>query len=229
MTELLRATEITKTYHLGRTDVPVLSGVDLSIMDGEIVALVGASGAGKSTLLHLLGLLDPPTSGVVSYRGQAVSELPPRAKAAFRNKEIGFVFQFYHLIAELSAIQNVCLGAMMLRSVRQWFGDRKRIRTRAESLMAQMGLSERLSHRPAQLSGGERQRVAIARALISEPSIILADEPTGNLDSHTAAEILDLIWEINETHGISFLLVTHNEEVAKRADRTIRLEDGRTL
>ena len=155
-----------------------------------------------------------------------MSELPPAKQARIRHREIGFVFQFYHLIAELTALQNVCLGAMMLDSLPQYLGKRKQVRARASQLLDDMGLGDRLKHRPSQLSGGERQRVAIARALISEPSIILADEPTGNLDSHTAEEILDLIWRINENDGVSFLIVTHNEQVAARADRTIRLRDG---
>lgn len=229
MGEILRADKITKTYHLGRQEIPVLSGVDLGVMEGEIVALVGASGAGKSTLLHVLGLIDPPTGGTVFYRSDAVSDLPAPEQARLRNKEVGFVFQFYHLIAELNALQNVCLGAMMLRSLPVYLGERRAIRSQAVSLLEKIGLGERLRHRPAELSGGERQRVAIARALLSSPSVILADEPTGNLDSQTAEEILELIWSINEEQGISFLLVTHNEQVAQRADRVVRLQDGKTV
>ncbi len=229
MTEILRATNITKTYMLGRQKVPVLRGIDLQIMQGEIVSLVGASGAGKSTLLHVLGLLDPPTSGTVSYEGQAVSTLSGPKRAKLRHQTVGFVFQFYHLISELSALQNVCLGEMMMRSLPNYFSNRKLVKHKATALLERMGLGDRLGHRPSQLSGGERQRVAIARALISEPSVILADEPTGNLDTETAEEILDLIWKINEEQGISFLIVTHNEGLAAKTDRIIRLKDGRTI
>ena len=229
MTTILRAEQITKSYQLGKRQIPVLRGVDLSLQEGEIAALVGASGAGKSTLLHVLGLLDPPTSGTVYYGDQAVSALPARQRAHLRHQFVGFVFQFYHLIAELTALQNVLLGAMMEGSVGSYLGKRKELRRRAIELLADMGLSDRLKHRPSQLSGGERQRVAIARALIADPRVILADEPTGNLDSETSAEILELIWRINEERGISFLLVTHNEALAARCDHTLRLRDGQSL
>ncbi len=224
--EALRAVDVRKDYHIGRREIPVLRGVDLRIVHGEIVALIGASGAGKSTLLHVLGLLDPPTSGQIFYDGKDVTSLPTPEQAKLRHEHVGFVFQFYHLIPELSALQNVCLGSMMTQSLLGWLGKRRAIKERGADLLAQMGLGDRLRHRPSQLSGGERQRVAIARALIAEPRVILADEPTGNLDSATATEILDLIWDINERRGIAFLLVTHNEQVAARADRTIRLRDG---
>lgn len=226
MTVLLRAEGIHKSYRAGARRIPVLRGVDLSVLEGEILALVGASGAGKSTLLHVLGLLDRADEGTVFYRGVPVSRLSAARKARIRHREIGFVFQFYHLIPELDALQNVCLGAMMLESVAGWLGVRRKMRRRAEALLARMGLGDRLRHRPSQLSGGERQRVAIARALIAGPSVILADEPTGNLDSQTSEEILDLIWRINEEDGVSFLLVTHDADVAARADRCVRLRDG---
>ncbi len=226
MTDLLRAEGITKTYRAGNRKIPVLRGVDLRVLEGEILALVGSSGAGKSTLLHILGLLDRPDEGVVRYRDVPVSRLSAARKARVRHREIGFVFQFYHLIPELDALQNVCLGAMMLTSVAGWLGMRRRVKDRARELLGRMGLGDRLRNRPAQLSGGERQRVAIARALIADPSVILADEPTGNLDSRTSEEILDLIWRINEEDGVSFLLVTHDAQVASRADRCLRLADG---
>jgi len=225
-TELVEAAAVYKTYRVGRREVPVLRGVDLTVMPGEVLALVGASGAGKSTLLHVLGLLDPPTSGRVLYSGREVTSLPPHEKAQLRHAHVGFVFQFYHLIAELSALQNVCLSAMMTTSLAGWFGSRRRVKERAADLLRQIGLGDRLRHRPSQLSGGERQRVAIARALLAEPKVILADEPTGNLDTATSDGILDLIWEINESRKIAFLLVTHNERVAARADRIVHLEDG---
>jgi len=226
MTDLLRAEGITKTYKAGSRRIPVLRGVGMRVLEGEIVALVGASGAGKSTLLHILGLLDRPDEGTVFYRDVPVSRLSPARKARIRHREIGFVFQFYHLIPELTALQNVCLSAMMLTSVTGWLGKRAKVKARARSLLDRLGLTDRLHNRPAQLSGGERQRVAIARALIANPSVILADEPTGNLDSKTSEEILDLCWRINEEDGVSFLLVTHDSQVAGRADRCIRLADG---
>jgi lipoprotein-releasing system ATP-binding protein len=224
--ELLRAVDVHKSYFLGSREIPVLRGVGLGVLPGEVVALVGASGAGKSTLLHVLGLLDPPTTGEVWYGDREVTRLPPRQQASLRHAHIGFVFQFYHLIAELDALQNVCLSAMMNPSIGAWLQRRGAVKERARQILTRMGLGDRLRHRPSQLSGGERQRVAIARALLAEPKVILADEPTGNLDSHTAQEILDLIWSINEERGISFLLVTHNEQVAARADRVVRLKDG---
>ncbi|PIE22307.1 MAG: hypothetical protein CSA62_12905 [Planctomycetota bacterium] len=229
MTTILRAEQISKSYQLGKRQIPVLRGVDLSLEQGEIAALVGASGAGKSTLLHVLGLLDPPSSGIVYYGDRTVSGLAPRQQAKLRHEFVGFVFQFYHLIAELTALQNVLLGAMMEGGIASYMGKRKRLRQRAIELLTEMGLSDRLKHHPSQLSGGERQRVAIARALIAEPRVILADEPTGNLDSETSAEILDLIWRINQERGISFLLVTHNESLAARCDHTLRLRDGQSL
>ncbi|MEZ5988966.1 MAG: ABC transporter ATP-binding protein [Planctomycetota bacterium] len=229
MSELLRGEAITKAYRIGKREIPVLRGVDLSVMEREIVALCGSSGAGKSTLLHVLGLLDPPTSGRVFYKDTCVSALPPREQARLRHQVVGFVFQFYHLIPELSALENVVLGEMMLRSLPAYMGQRRAIRGRAEELLVRIGLGDRLGNRPSQLSGGERQRVAIARALVSSPEVILVDEPTGNLDSHTAGEILELIWQINEEQGISFLIVTHDESVASRADRSVRLHDGRVV
>ncbi|MAE77886.1 MAG: hypothetical protein CMJ85_13570 [Planctomycetes bacterium] len=226
MTAVLTAVGVHKTYRLGRREIPVLQGIDMSLMEGEIAALVGASGAGKSTLVHVLGLLDPPTQGTVHYGETDVTTLPTPQQARLRHEHVGFVFQFYHLIPELNALENVCLGSMMTMSLPGWLSGGRRVKQRARELLSKVGLEERLRHRPSQLSGGERQRVAIARALIAEPKVILADEPTGNLDSNTAAGILDLIWEINEERRISFLLVTHNEAVARRCDRRIRLRDG---
>ncbi|MCA8971960.1 MAG: ABC transporter ATP-binding protein [Planctomycetes bacterium] len=223
---LVQAVAITKSYRIGRREIQVLRGVDMAVYPEEIVALVGQSGAGKSTLLHILGLLDPPTSGEIRYANQPVTRLTAARQAAMRHRHVGFVFQFYHLIPELTALQNVCLGSMMHESVFGWMSRRRVVRERASELLAQMGLGDRLQNRPSQLSGGERQRVAIARALIAEPSLILADEPTGNLDTETARGILDLIWSINETSKIAFLIVTHNERVAQMSNRIIRLRDG---
>ncbi|MEE2887186.1 MAG: ABC transporter ATP-binding protein [Planctomycetota bacterium] len=226
MTAILSARNITKTYKLGKQDVPVLRGINLDVDDGEMVALLGQSGAGKSTLLYLLGLLDRPTSGSIQFAGTEVNDLSPNRRAALRHAEIGFVFQFYHLIPELSALQNVKLGLMMLKTPLTYLRERGAIHQRAVDLLTRVGLAHRLKHRPNELSGGERQRVAIARALISEPRIILADEPTGNLDSETAEEVLEIIFQLNREQNIAFMLVTHNEELASRCDRTVRLKDG---
>ena len=224
---ILEADRITKDYSLGRRTIPVLKGVEFRVEAGEMVALLGSSGAGKSTLLHVLGLLDPPTSGRVLFEGRPVHDLGIEQRARLRHKQIGFVFQFYHLIPELTAIQNVKLGTMMDRSVFSWMSQRRKLTERSNELLELVGLADRMEHRPSELSGGERQRVAIARALVADPRVILADEPTGNLDSTTAREILDLLFAINGERGIAFVLVTHNEELAKRScDRIVRLEDG---
>ncbi len=225
-TPLLSARGITKTYQLGRQQIPVLRGVDLDLMPGEIVALLGASGAGKSTLLHLLGLLDQPSGGEIRFRGEPVQTLAPARKAELRHRRIGFVFQFYHLIPELTALENVLLGQMMFRGPFEWLRLRRTIRAEAVALLERVGLGHRLRHRPAELSGGEKQRVAIARALIAGPDVILADEPTGNLDSATAEGVLQLLFEIHDERRIAFLLVTHNEELAQRCTRIVRLKDG---
>jgi len=226
MTAVLRATGITKNYAIGKREIPVLRGVDLSIDPGEKVALLGSSGAGKSTLLHLLGLLDAPTSGTIEYDGREVQSLHVSERARLRHQQVGFVFQFYHLIPELTALQNVLLARMMGSSVFQYWGNRKQAKQSAIAMLEHVGLGERLNHRPSELSGGERQRVAIARALLAEPKVVLADEPTGNLDSHTAKEVVDLMFTIQQERQLAFLLVTHDEGLAQRCDRIIRMKDG---
>ncbi|MHC4814883.1 MAG: ABC transporter ATP-binding protein [Planctomycetota bacterium] len=226
MTELLRTENVTKSFSLGRREIPVLQGVDLAVAEGEMLALLGESGAGKSTLLHLLGLLDQPTGGQVLYQGRAVQTLSVRERARLRHREIGFVFQFYHLIPELNALQNVKLGQMMLKAPLAYLRERKAIHDRAVQLLRSVGLGDRLGHRPTELSGGERQRVAIARALISEPRVILADEPTGNLDSTTAEGVLDILFRLNREQSIAFVMVTHNQDLAGRCDRVVHLRDG---
>ena len=223
---LLRAVGVTKSYRLGRQEVPVLRGVDFAVGEGEVVGLLGASGAGKSTLLHVLGLLDPPTSGEVWFEDRPVHALPPRERAALRHRRIGFVFQFYHLIPELNALENVLLGHMMFRGVFAYLRERAALKREVRELLTRVGLEHRLRHRPRELSGGERQRVAIARALVARPAVILADEPTGNLDSATAAGVLELLFQINREQRIAFVLVTHNEELARRCDRVVRMQDG---
>jgi lipoprotein-releasing system ATP-binding protein len=222
----LAAVAVHKHYRLARQDVPVLRGIDLTVQPGETVALLGASGAGKSTLLHVLGLLDPPSAGEVQYDGRRVDDLPIAQRAALRHRHVGFVFQFYHLIPELTALQNVLLARMMAISPLRYWGQRKQARAAAESLLERVGLRERLRHRPSELSGGERQRVAIARALMADPRVVLADEPTGNLDSSTARGVVDLMFDIQRQRGIAFLLVTHDEALAQRCHRVVRMQDG---
>ena len=226
MKPVLQARDVHKSYAIGKREIPVLRGVDLEIQHGEKVALLGASGAGKSTLLHLLGLLDTPTSGEVCYDGAPVHALPVAERARLRHQHVGFVFQFYHLIPELTALQNVALARMMGSSVLGYLGQRRRCRQEATALLEQVGLGERLHHRPTELSGGERQRVAIARALLAQPKVVLADEPTGNLDSQTAAGVVELMFSIQRERDLAFLLVTHDEQLAARCDRVVRMKDG---
>jgi lipoprotein-releasing system ATP-binding protein len=223
---VLSAVAVEKSFRLGKQEIPVLRGVDLQVAQGEMLALLGASGAGKSTLLHILGLLDPPTSGSVLFDGKPVHDLPIQQRARLRHSHTGFVFQFYHLIPELTALQNVLLASMMTTSVLQYWRQRKAAKQAAIDMLAQVGLGDRLRHRPAELSGGERQRVAIARALLAKPRVILADEPTGNLDSATATGVIDLMFSIRQQRQIAFLLVTHDEELAQRCHRVVRLKDG---
>jgi lipoprotein-releasing system ATP-binding protein len=224
---LLHAENLSKTYVMGDQEIRVLRGLDLAIAPGEIVAVVGASGVGKSTLLHVLGLLDTPDEGTVYHRGEDLFRLPPTKRAERRNRVMGFVFQFYHLIPELSALENTLLPAMMHRGILEWRRSRSDLRDRARAILADLGLAERLKHRPAQLSGGERQRVAIARALMNEPEILLCDEPTGNLDPETSVGVQEAIWGLKDTFGQAMLLVTHDEKLASRADRVLRMVEGR--
>ena len=223
---VLAAEGVAKSYALGKRQIPVLRGVDLAVARGERVALLGASGAGKSTLLHVLGLLDPPTSGRVLYDGEPVHALPVAERARLRHRQIGFVFQFYHLIPELTALQNVLLSRMMATSVLAYWPQRKAAKAAAVAMLERVGLGDRLQHRPAELSGGERQRVAIARALLAEPHCVLADEPTGNLDSTTAQGVVDLMFTIQAERDLAFLLVTHDERLASRCHRIVRMRDG---
>ena len=216
---MLQAKGITKSYG----PLNVLKGVDLSVEKGEIVSIVGSSGAGKSTLLHILGSLDTPDAGKIFINNEPVHSLKGRKLAAFRNKNIGFVFQFHHLLPEFSAIENVCIpGWIAGRSKRQ-------VREEANNLLNLLGLSQRLDNKPDQMSGGEQQRVAVARALINNPSIVFADEPTGNLDSANAEGLHNLFVELRDTLQQTFLIVTHNEELAAMSDRTIHMKDGRIV
>jgi len=223
---ILESEGIHKSYRMGATDVKVLKGVNLAVKRGEFLAIVGASGSGKSTLLHILGALDTPDKGIVRFEGRDLSQHSARELNRFRNKMVGFIFQFYHLLDELNVLENVFLPAMASKSMLGWLACRRRVKNRAKDLLAQLGLLERAKHKPYQLSGGERQRVAIGRALMNEPKLLLADEPTGNLDSATGIGILEVFEKLNKG-GQTIIMVTHDERIARRAGRIITLADGK--
>jgi predicted ABC-type transport system involved in lysophospholipase L1 biosynthesis ATPase subunit len=220
---ILTAQGLRKTYAMGRRKIEVLQGVDVSVRAGEALVIMGASGAGKSTLLHLLGGLDTPTAGEVKFDGTALFQLSNVARTRLRNAQLGFVFQSYNLLPELDALENVCVPALV--------GGRRdpTVRERGVELLQAVGLGERLEHRPAELSGGEQQRVAIARALMNKPRLLLADEPTGNLDSKTGDAILDLLWRMRAEMGATLVMVTHDQHVAKRGERVLEIADGRIV
>ncbi len=218
---LLEVTALHKSYGTGHARVDVLKGIDLRMTEGETIALVGASGAGKSTLLHILGTLDRPTSGTVRFGGKDVFANGDAALAAFRNRTIGFVFQFHHLLGEFTALENVMMPGLIAGN------DRKHVRQSAEGLLEDVGLAHRMTHKPGEMSGGEQQRVAIARALVLSPRLLLADEPTGNLDMKTSSGIHELLAGINRDKGVTLVVVTHNELLAGGMGRTVHLVDGR--
>jgi lipoprotein-releasing system ATP-binding protein len=209
-----------KAFRIDQTSIPVLKGIDVRFFAGEMASIVGASGAGKSTFLHIVGTIDAPTGGQVLFDGKNVFEKSRNELAAFRNETVGFVFQFHHLLPEFTALENVMMPALIQRR------PRSEAEARAHELLAVVGLEERLAHKPGELSGGEQQRVALARALVLHPRLVLADEPTGNLDSRTSAGIHELFGALNEKYGITMIVVTHNEELARRMPRRLHMVDG---
>ena len=227
---LIEGQNLNKSFTTDAGELQVLKGIDLSIKEGEMVGVVGASGVGKSTLLHILGALDRPTSGKVLYDGADIFSVNEDSLALFRNKTIGFVFQFHHLLPEFTAIENVMMPGLIHKESRSQ-GVKglsyTKIMEKAERLLDGMGLSERKRHRPGELSGGEQQRVAVARALILEPKAVLADEPTGNLDTQTGEELFNLLVNLNKEKGTSFIIVTHNESLSARCHRVLRMVDGK--
>ncbi len=224
---ILSARRLEKSYRKGKLVVPVLKGVDFSIREGGFVAVVGQSGCGKSTLLHLLGTLDAPDTGEIHFEGQRIDNLSPRSRDRLRNEHFGMIFQFYHLLPELSTLENVLAPIMIRYGVLSYWRHKKEHAERAKQLLDMVNLGHRLTHKPRELSGGEMQRTAIARALISQPKLLLADEPTGNLDQKTGGEILALLKQLNRDHGLTVVMVTHDQAIAKQADHVVRLVEGK--
>ncbi len=223
----LSAIGLRKSYRKGPSEVPVLRGVDISIERGEFVSIIGQSGSGKSTLLHVLGTLDQGDSGQVHFAGKRIDNLPARQRDRLRNRSIGMIFQFYHLLPELTALENVLAPLMIAEGWLSYWRQRHAFRERATKLLKTMGLEHRIHHRPREMSGGEMQRTAIARALIAQPEVLLADEPTGNLDQPTGREILGILRTLNRQEKLTIVMVTHDLAIAEQADRVVRLVEGR--
>lgn len=224
---MIVAKDVTKSYRRHKTSVAVLKGVDFSAEHGKITAIVGQSGSGKSTLLHLLGTLDRPDSGEIWFADERIDNLSSRKRDAFRNHQLGMIFQFYHLLPELTLLENIMAPAMIGQSVFSYLRNRSKIIKRAKALSEMVGLSHRLNHKPNELSGGEMQRTAIARALITDPKLLLADEPTGNLDQESGQSILQLLKSLNQETGLTIVMVTHDENIAQQCDSLIRLKGGK--
>lgn len=227
MANHLSAIKLSKSYRKGRNSVPVLEDVDIDVQAGEFLAIVGASGSGKSTLLHLMGLLDAPDRGLVSLDGQRIDNLPDARRDDLRNRVFGFIFQFYHLLPELTALENVITPHLIRHTPWSYWKERKKIRMKGAELLERVGLGHRLRHKPSELSGGEMQRTALARALVGDPTVILADEPTGNLDAETGQGVLDLLRTLNREMATTMIMVTHDLHIAQQADRIVRLAGGR--
>jgi lipoprotein-releasing system ATP-binding protein len=224
---LLRAVNLHKTYRRSADRVQVLCGLDLEVHEGEFLSVIGASGSGKSTMLHLLGTLDKPDDGTIHLEGRRIDNLPSEERDQLRNRTFGFIFQFYHLLPELNTLENVLMPQLIQHSCWSWLWNRRAVRRRAIELLERVGLTHRLKHRPRELSGGEMQRAAIARALISHPRVLLADEPTGNLDSGNGAQIIQLLRDLNRQEGLTIVMVTHNLDIVQDTDRVVRLAQGR--
>jgi lipoprotein-releasing system ATP-binding protein len=220
---MITVSNLHKSFPMGERTLAVLKGIDLTIARGELIAVIGASGAGKSTLLHILGLLDRPTSGTVCFDRQDLFQLSEPAQAEFRNTRIGFVFQFHHLLPEFTALENACMPALIQRR------QPDEVEAEATALLKEVGLGARLHHKPGELSGGEQQRVAVARALLQKPDLVLADEPTGNLDTHTGEALFALMRELNKVRGTTFVIVTHNDKLSSQADRIVHMQDGQII
>lgn len=223
---ILRTTGLHKSYRKGQHVIPVLRGVDFVANEGRITSIIGQSGSGKSTLLHLLGTLDVPDQGEIYFEDQRTDNLPIRQRDRLRNGKFGLIFQFYHLLPELSTLENVLTPAMISHGMWKYWSQRKQLRERAKELLDLVGLGHRLGHKPRELSGGEMQRTAIARALISQPKVLLADEPTGNLDRKTGEEVLSILRKLNEEQGLTIVMVTHDQTIADQADAIVRLAEG---
>ena len=225
----LQARDLYKSYFKSKLEIPVLRGVDLDLHAGEFLAIIGQSGSGKSTLLHLLGTLDQPDAGEVHFWDHRIDKLPARARDRLRNEEFGMIFQFYHLLPELSAVENVLMPLMIRHRWLSYRLQKKKFEARAKELLDLVGLGHRLKHKPREMSGGEMQRTAIARALINNPQVLLADEPTGNLDADTGAEILELLRTLNREQKLSMVMVTHDQNLAAKADRIVSLAAGKVV
>ena len=220
---MITVTDLYKSFPMGGQTLTVLKGVNLQIQRGELIAIVGASGAGKSTLLHIIGTLDRPTTGTVHFNGQDMFQMSEGEQADFRNRRIGFVFQFHHLLPEFTALENACMPALIQRR------NPSDIEPEAIALLQEVGLGDRLHHKPGELSGGEQQRVAVARALLQKPDLVLADEPTGNLDTHTGEALFAMMRKLNKARGTTFVIVTHNDKLSDQADRIVHMQDGQIV